>query len=50
MKKVKDGWKLTKDEIVNEIINSMGSWNDLNAYERALVQYVVETTLKLVNK
>lgn len=50
MKRVKVGLKLTKEEIVNEIVNSMGSWNDLSAYERVLVQYVVETTLKLVNK
>jgi hypothetical protein len=38
------------EDIVNVIVNKMGTWNDLTAYERVLIQYVVETTLGLVKK
>lgn len=38
------------EDIVNEIVNKMGSWTDLTAYERVLIQYVVEQTLGMVKK
>jgi hypothetical protein len=38
------------EDIVKEIVERMGTWNDLTAYERVLIQYVVETTLGLVKK
>lgn len=41
---------MTKEQIVQDIVNRMGSWRDLTAYERVLIQYVVETTMKAMVK
>lgn len=41
---------MTQEEIVNNIVKRLGSWVDLSPYERVLIQYVVETTMKAMVK